>query len=57
MLKAKFTSVITLLLAGALLSLRAQDITQTIRGTVVDSDTKIPQFAATVAVYDDSTLV
>ena len=57
MLKALFTSVITLLLAGALVSVRAQDITQTIRGTVVDSDTKIPQFAATVAIYDDSILV
>jgi hypothetical protein len=35
----------------------AQEITQTIRGSIVDLETHIPLYAATVAVYEDSVLV
>lgn len=35
----------------------AQDITQTIRGKVKDENTKLPLITATIAVYDDSSLV
>lgn len=39
------------------LSAPAQEITQTIRGSVVDVETQVPLFAATVAVYADSLLL
>ena len=34
-----------------------QEITQTIRGSIVDLETHIPLFASTVAVYEDSTMI
>jgi len=57
MLHLKTKTVILLLLILAYVSVHAQDITQTIRGTILDTETKIPQVAATVAIYDDNTLV
>jgi hypothetical protein len=52
MLHSKNKAVIFLLLILAYVSVNAQDITQTIRGTILDTETKIPQVAATVAIYD-----
>ena len=57
MLHSKTRLTIFLLLIFANISIHAQDITQTIRGTILDTDTKIPQVAATVAIYDGSTLI
>lgn len=38
------------------MSVKAQEITQTLRGTVVDLETHVPLYAATAAVYADSLL-
>jgi len=48
-----------LLLAGFALSLHfyAQNLTQTIRGNILEADSHLPLPGATVAVYQDSTLV
>lgn len=57
MSKIKSNFLIILFMFISVEYVKAQDITQTIRGTVIDTDTKIPQVAATVAIYDGSTLV
>jgi len=53
----KTISLIFLGLVIGQLNGSAQDITQTIRGSVTDSETKSPLFAATIALYNESTLV
>jgi hypothetical protein len=52
-------TILLIFLALVLCQLKgyAQDITQTIRGSVTDSETESPLLAATVAVYSVSTLV
>ncbi|MCK4991667.1 MAG: TonB-dependent receptor, partial [Bacteroidales bacterium] len=57
MLKFKTIFLIILALLLSIENGHAQDITQTIRGTILDSETKIPQVAATVAIYDGPSLV
>ena len=57
MSKSKQITSILLLLILAYMNGHAQNITQTIRGTIVDVETKIPQLAATVAIYDGPTLI
>ncbi|MBE9517054.1 MAG: TonB-dependent receptor, partial [Bacteroidetes bacterium] len=57
MLKFKTIFLIILALLLSIENGHAQDITQTVRGTILDSETKIPQVAATVAIYDGPALV
>ena len=56
-----YQSLLMRLLAMLMLSIQigiqAQDITQTVRGSVVDFETNYPLLAATVAIYRDSVLV
>jgi hypothetical protein len=54
---SKHISLIVLGLVISLFDLFAQEVTQTIRGSVADSETKSPLFAATIAIYRDSSLV
>lgn len=56
---SKFKAVFLVILAMFLSVKNAntQDFTQTIRGTIHDTETKIPMAAATVAIYDGPTLV
>jgi hypothetical protein len=57
MLHSKTKAVLLLMLILCNVNGHAQDITQTIRGTILDTETKIPQVAATVAIYDGPALV
>ncbi len=57
MFRSKFTALIILGLVCAQLGVLSQNITQTIRGSVTDSETRTPLLAATIAVYHESELV
>ena len=57
MFQSKTKAVIFLFLLLSYVNGITQDITQTIRGTILDTETKIPQLAATVAIYDGPVLV
>lgn len=47
---------LTLLVVG-FLNISAQDLTQTVRGSIKDKDSRISLIGATVAIYQDSTLL
>ncbi len=49
--------LILLLVLSCHYTAQAQDMRQTIRGTVRDNETRMPLMAATVAVYEDSMLI
>lgn len=57
MLRLKNIFVVLLLLTMGLVAGQAQEITQTIRGTIFDTDMKTPLLAATIALYDGESLV
>jgi len=57
MLHLKTKVAFLLILTTGIMSAHAQNITQTIRGCVLDTDMKTPLLAATIAVYDGPTLV
>ena len=57
MCQLKFTALIFLGLVCFQVGVLSQHITQTIRGSIVDMETKTPLLAATIAIYHESELV
>ena len=57
MYQSLFVRLLAMLMLSTQMGIQAQDITQTIRGSVIDLETNSPLLAATLAVYHDSVLV
>ncbi len=57
MYQSLFIRLLAMLMLSSQIGIQAQNITQTIRGSVVDLETNTPLQAATVAVYIDSAIV
>jgi hypothetical protein len=57
MLKSGQSVLVIFFVVSCHLAAPAQDLKQTIRGIVMDNETKMPLFAATIAVYRDSELL
>jgi len=53
----KRISLLLITISLLMLQARSQDLSQTIRGTVLDKDSQMPLIGATVAVYKDSLLI
>ena len=57
MYQSLFVRLLAMLMLSTQMGIQAQDISQTIRGSVIDLETNSPLLAATLAVYHDSVLV
>ncbi|MEN8229476.1 MAG: carboxypeptidase regulatory-like domain-containing protein [Bacteroidota bacterium] len=57
MYQSLFIRLLAMLMLSTQISIQAQEISQTVRGSVVDLETNTPLLAATIAIYKDSILV